>query len=228
MRTVASATQRTAFFTLIFLFGLSLFAVAMGMKWMKWPGGSAMLIISAVLATVGSFVQVGKSADRALVMTMRSAMAVTLIYAVWRLLYWPGTMVVALCALVLGIAALVLWWRSDQVRKGALAAMLVVLTGGAALMATPVHAVYGYMMLETPGARRFIHSGVGQWYKYSWLLYQDGQYSKSMVMIDSAMAIVSDHHVRTGSSGEWILVKLDSTRDQIAAHEWNEFHELAK
>ncbi|MBK7298378.1 MAG: hypothetical protein IPI91_17870 [Flavobacteriales bacterium] len=47
-------------------------------------------------------------------------------------------------------------------------------------------------------------------------------------MIDSAMAIVSDHHARTGSSGEWLLVKLDSTRDRIAARNWNEFHELAK
>ena len=228
MQTLTPATQRSAFFSLIFLLGLSLFAFAIGMKWMKWTGGSAMMIIGAVLATVGSFVQVGKATDRALVMTMRSAMAATLVYAVWRLLYWPGAMVFALCALVLGIAAVVLWWRGDQVRKGALVAMLIVLAGGAAFTATPVHAVYGYMMLETPGAKRFIHSGVGQWYKYSWFLYQDGQYEKSTVMIDSAMAIVSDHHARTGSSGEWILVKLDSTRDQIAARDWNEFHELAR
>ena len=174
MQTLTPATQRSAFFSLIFLLGLSLFAFAIGMKWMKWTGGSAMMIISAVLAMVGAFVQVSKAADRALVMIMRSAMAATVLYAVWRLLYWPGALVVALCALVLGITAVVLWWRGDRVRKGALAAMLVVLAGGAAFMSTPVHAVYGYMMLETPGAKRFIHSGVGQWYKYSWLLYQDG------------------------------------------------------
>ena len=228
MQTLTPATQRSAFFSLIFLLGLSLFAFAIGMKWMKWTGGSAMMIISAVLAMVGAFVQVSKAADRALVMIMRSAMAATVLYAVWRLLYWPGALVVALCALVLGITAVVLWWRGDRVRKGALAAMRVVLAGGAAFMSTPVHAGYGYRMLETPGAKRFIHSGVGQWYKYSWLLYQDGQYEKSTVMIDSAMAIVSDHHARTGSSGEWLLVKLDSTRDRIAARNWNEFHELAK
>ena len=199
MQTLTPATQRSAFFSLIFLLGLSLFAFAIGMKWMKWTGGSAMMIISAVLAMVGAFTSAARG--------------------------WMG---ITLCALVLGITAVVLWWRGDRVRKGALAAMLVVLAGGAAFMSTPVHAVYGYMMLETPGAKRFIHSGVGQWYKYSWLLYQDGQYEKSTVMIDSAMAIVSDHHARTGSSGEWLLVKLDSTRDRIAARNWNEFHELAK
>jgi len=136
--------------------------------------------------------------------------------------------VVAIGATVLSISALLLWWRSEQVRKGALAAMLFFLVGGAALMATPVHALYGYMMLETPGAKRFIHSGVGQWYRYSWLLYQDGQYAKSVVLIDSAKAIVSDHHARTGISGEGLLLKLDPTRARIQAHEWDSFHELAK
>lgn len=195
---------------------------------MKWPGGSAMLIISGTITLVGSFVQAGRDPDRRLVMHMRLAIASLVIYALWRLLYLPGALVISLAATLISVSALLLWWRSTQARQGALAALLLFVLGGAALMITPVYALYGYMMLETPGAKRFIHSGVGQWYRYSWLLYQDGQYAKSAVMIDSAKAIVTDYHARTGVSGEWLLVKLDSTQARIQAHEWNNFRALAK
>lgn len=213
---------------MIFLIGLLAFGCALGMKWMKWSGGSGMLIISGTLTLIGAFIRAGRDADRSMVVMMRLAMASLVVYAVWRLLYWPGSLVVAIGAILLNVWALLLWRRNGQTRKSALAALLFVLVGGAALMATPVYALYGYMMLETPGAKRFIHSGVGQWYRYSWLLYQDGQYAKSAVMIDSAKAIVSDYDARTGISGQWLQVKLDSTRARIQAHEWDNFQELAK
>ncbi len=228
MHTTPPTTHRTSFFSLIFLIGLLAFGCALGMKWMKWPGGSGMLIISGALTLIGAFTQAGRDADRSLVVIMRLAMASLVIYAVWRLLYFPGALVFALAATLLSVSALLLWWRSAQVRTGAFAALLLFVVGGAALMVTPVYALYGYMMLETPGAQRFIHSGVGQWYRYSWLLYQDGQYAKSAVMIDSAKAIVSDYDARTGISGEWIQVKLDSTRARIQTREWESFHELAQ
>jgi len=98
------------------MIGLLALACALGMKWMKWPGGSAMLIISGLLATVGALVRTGRDADRGLVMTMRLAMAAVVYYAVWRLLYWPGAVVVGTGAIFLSISALLLWWRSEQTR----------------------------------------------------------------------------------------------------------------
>ena len=226
--TTAPTSPRTAFFSWLFLLGLLGFCCTLGIKWMKWPGGSPLLVITGLLTIVGSFVQIGLGSDRHVVLTMRMAIASMVIYCMWRLLYWPGSLVVAIGAVVVSAVALLHWWRHGQASKGALVALLFFVVGGAAMMVTPVHALYGYMMLETPGAKRFIHSGVGQWYRYSWLLYQDGQYAKSTVMIDSAKAIVSAHHARTGISGERLLAKLDSTRGRIQAHDWDSFQELAK
>jgi len=100
------------------------------------------------------------------------------------------------------------------------------LGGTITLMSTPVHALYGYMNFRTPGAQRFLHSGCGHWYRYSWMLYQDGQYARSVAMIDSAIAVSNDYEARTHADGEWLRVKLRNTRARIEAHTWDGFKEL--
>jgi hypothetical protein len=82
------------------------------------------------------------------------------------------------------------------------------------------------MFFVTPGAQRFMHSGTGHWYRYSWFLYQDGQYDKSAAMIDSAMAEVNMYHARAGKDGEWLLTQLRDIHALIDTRRWSDFQPL--
>ena len=71
-----------------------------------------------------------------------------------------------------------------------------------------------------------MHSGIGHWYRYSWFLYQDGNYDKSVAMLDSAMAEVDAYNARTGKDGTWLLERIGAVRDRAVSREWNEFQQL--
>ncbi len=208
----------------LFLLGVLVFAFALFSKWLKWNGGSALLVVGSVL-TIASCMRTRRSSFLQPVNTARLAVGLFFLYATFRSLYWPGAVLIAL--LVVAVAA---WSFLDQRSPGQRVARY---SAGAAvlatvlLMAVPVHALYGYMMFSTPGAQRFQNTGCGNWYRYSWLLYQNGQYAKSAAMIDSAVALVNDHHARTGTDGEWLLVKLRATHDRIDNRQWDHFEELA-
>ena len=209
---------------ILFFLGVLVFAFALCSKWLKWNGGSALLVVGSVL-TMASCIRTRGSSNLQPVNTARLAVGLFFLYATFRLLYWPGAVLIAL--LVVAAAG---WSFLHQRSPGQRAARF---SAGAAvlatvlLMAVPVHALYGYMMFSTPGAQRFHNTGCGNWYRYSWLLYQDGQYAKSAAMIDSAVALVHDHHKRTGTDGEWLLVKLHATHDLIDDRQWDHFEELA-
>ncbi len=208
----------------IFLLGVLVFAFALFSKWLKWNGGSALLVVGSVI-TIASCIRTRGSSFRQPANTARLALGLFFLYTTFRLLYWPWAVLIAL--LVMAVAGssfldrLSLGQRAARFLAGA-AVLATVL-----LMAVPVHALYGYMMFSTPGAQRFHNTGCGNWYRYSWLLYQDGQYAKSAAMIDSAEALVHHHHARTGTNAEWLLVKLRATHDRIDNRQWDHFEELA-
>ncbi len=208
----------------LFLLGVLVFAFALFSKWLKWNGGSALLVVGSVL-TIASCIRTHGSSFLKPMNTARLALGLFLLYATFRLLYWPGAVLIAL--LVMVVAG---WSFLNRRSLGQQAARY---SAGAAVLATvlfmavPVHALYGYMMFSTPGAQRFHNTGCGNWYRYSWLLYQDGHYAKSAAMIDSAVALVHDHHARTGTDGAWLLVKLRATHDRIDNRQWDHFEELA-
>ena len=208
----------------IFLLGVMVFAFALFSKWLKWNGGSALLVVGSVI-TIASCIRTRGSSFLQPVNTARLAVGLFFLYATFRLLYWPGAVLIAL--LVVAVAGWSFFDRRSPVQRAArvLAGAVVLVT--MLFMAVPVHALYGYMMFSTPGAQRFHNTGCGNWYRYSWLLYKDGQYAKSAAMIDSAEALVHNHHARTGTDGEWLLVKLRATHDRIDNRQWDHFEELA-
>ena len=205
--------------------GLLVFAFALLCKWNKWPGGTLLLITSGVITWIGVLVLLyARGRGAAGVLGTATAMCVT--YVVFRLMYWPGGILVGASTLVLAAWTFVLWRRNERSNARVPALLGVVLLCTIGLMAVPVHALYHYMFFETPGARRFIHSGTGHWYRYSWLLYEDGQYAHSAAMIDSAMAEVVMYKARTGKDGEWLLAQLRQVRTRIDAREWDTFQPL--
>ena len=209
----------------LLILGLLVFAFALLSKWNKWPAGTILLIVSAIISWAGALVQrYRRGHGMAGILGMAAALCNT--YVVFRLLYWPGAVIVGVSTLVFTAWAVLLWWHHGRSPSTPLAAAGIVLICTIGLMAVPVHAVYHYMFFETPGAQRFMHSGVGHWYRYSWFLYQDGQHARSATMIDSAMAEVVRHHARTGNDGEWLLVQLRETRSKIEAQDWGEFEQL--
>ncbi len=209
----------------LLLLGLLVLAYALLSKWNKWPFGTALLIVSAILSWAGALVHWYRHRHSA-AGVLGSATAMFVTYVVWRMLYWEGAMIVGAAALVLAMWVFVLWWRHDRAhsRTPALAGIVLACTIG--LMAVPVHALYHYMFFETPGAQRFMHSGVGHWYRYGWFLYQDGHFARSASMIDRAMVEVEQNEARTGHDGEWLLVQLRATRSAIEARTWGEFRQL--
>lgn len=208
---------------LLIAFGLLVFAYALLSKWEKWPAGTLLLIASSVIMWIGALVHVFRREREAL---SASAMAAFVTYTVFRLLYWSGAPFVCGAALVLAGFAIVRWWLQGRSRVGWPVLPGIAFVCTLALMAVPVHALYHYMMFVTPGAQRFLHTGTGSWYRYSWFLYQDGQYSKSAAMIDSAMVEVTNHKARTGEDGEWLLVQLRAARATIEARQWDAFKVL--
>lgn len=218
--------RRPPFLAWPFLLGLCIFAYALLSKWMKWPAGSMLLVIAGTILLSASFVRAGRGPDRGLLITLRLAIALMVAYAVFRLLYWPQPWVLAAGAIALTAWGIVRWLADERARTSALIILLAMLGGTVTLMATPVHALYGYMNFQTPGAKPFLHSGCGHWYRYSWLLYQDEQYMKSVAMIDSAIAVSNDYEAATQADGEWLRVKLRETRTRIEAHTWDRFKEL--
>lgn len=208
----------------IFLLGVLVFAFALFSKWLKWNGGSALLVVGSVLA-IASCIRTHGSSFLQPVNTARLAVGLFFLYATFRLLYWPGAALIAL--LVLAVAGWSFYNRRSPGQRAARYSAGAAVLATVLLMAVPVHALYGYMMFSTPGAQRFHNTGCGNWYRYGWLLYQDEQYAKSAAMIDSAVALVHDHHARTGTDGEWLLVKLRATHDRIDNRQWDHFEELA-
>lgn len=209
---------------IIFLLGVLVFAFALFSKWLKWNGGSALLVVGSVL-TIASCIRTRGNSFLQPVNTARLAVGFFFLYANFRLLYWPGAVLIAL--LVLAVAGWSFYNRRSPGQRAARYSAGAAVLATVLLMAVPVHALYGYMMFSTPGAQRFHNTGCGNWYRYGWLLYQDGQYAKSAAMIDSAVALVHDHHARTGTDGEGLLVKLRATHDRIGDRQWDHFEELA-
>jgi hypothetical protein len=223
---MTTTARRTPFLSWLLLTALLVLAYALLSKWMKWPAGTVLLITAAVLSWAGTVVRMGKGPERAALFVWRATIAAMTTYIVFRLLYWPGSAIVAAAVIVFMLISARSWWNSDRSRRPALIGMLLLFGSTVALMITPVHALYGYMNFRTPGGQRFIHSGCGHWYRYSWLLYQDGQLAKSKAMLDSAEQVVRDHDRRTGKNGEWILVKLRDARARIDGNTWDQFKEL--
>jgi hypothetical protein len=207
------------------IMGLLVFAYALLSKWNKWPGGTMLLIVSTVVTLLGVVVHRMRGKEGSTTNWTRAAVAMMVLYVVARLLYWPIGLVIGIAALALAAQAGRLWWR-DRPSKALPWTLSFVLAVTIGLMLVPTHALYRYMFFETPGAKRFMHTGTGHWYRYSWLLYQDGQFEKSAAMLDSAMAEVDAHKARTGKDGSWLLNELQQTRKLVVAREWNAFQEL--
>ena len=91
----SSTPHRTSFLNWPFLIGLGVFAYALLSKWMKWPAGSMLLVIGCVILVCASFIRAGRRPERGLLITLRLAIALMVMYAVFRLLYWPRPWVVA-------------------------------------------------------------------------------------------------------------------------------------
>ena len=211
-----------------FVLGISVFALALLLKWMKWPAGSMTLVLGAVITFLSVPLGLRKHGERLLVISMRLVVASAISYAVFRLLYWPGAGFFAAITCVATLASFTFWALRSRPHKANMAMTFTFALATLALAATPVHALYGYMNLKTPGAQRYLHSGCGQWYRYSWLLYQDGHYAESTAMLDSAASVVLRHQQLTGSNGDWILERLQATHEQVDARNWERFEELVQ
>lgn len=199
-------------------YGIVVFWVGIGFKYMHWPGAGALSMAGCLVLLISTVIPCRKAA--AIDYALRALLALAHVLLLFRFQYWAGAFVIqVVLGAVLVIAVIARAVSFFPARRAFIPVVVLVLVASG-ISLVPAHRLsYEFGVGSRMNRDMVPYSHMG-WIHYSWFLHAAGEQDRSRTAMDSAVAAAGRCFTDQGASPE-LLGFYQSQREKLIKGQWD-------